>query len=401
MTQRLLAVGNPPLFRHQVAQAVDAEADSIEWVEEPDAARMRVAEARGDITTVVIAASIDEEDALELAVDVNDTFPTTAVVLVRETPMNGALPDAMRAGIRDVVDLSAGEDELEKALQRAMSWAKGVRVAAACQAPETPEGVNGLVISVFSSKGGTGKTFLSSNLAAALADRSGQETALLDLDLGMGDVFAYFGKEPARPIQDLLALGERGDRSTIVACGTKLATNLIGFGSPPDPGAPVVDSESVAPVIAALKATFPYVVVDIGAQYSDHAIAALDSADVVCLITGLDVVGVRHMSKALDTLVEIGIPKDRLRIVLNRADSKVGIESGDISRVLKVDVHSEIPSSRLVPTSLNKGMPVYSDEPRSEVAKSIGLLADSFISERVPAEEKQAVNSKRRMFRRS
>lgn len=397
---RLLAVGNPPFFRHQVAQAVDGSMETVEWVEDLEDARDRVAQARGDIGTVVISSTVDEEDALELAIDVNETFPATAVVLVRETSMNGGLPEAMRAGIRDVVDLSQGEAELEKALQRATTWAAGVRHAAPKVANEDL-GANGLVISVFSSKGGTGKTFLSSNLAAAIADYSQQETALLDLDLGLGDVFSYFGKEPARPLQDLLDLGDTVDNSTVRSCGTELGPRLIGFGSPPDPGAPEVDSDAVGPVISALRTGFPFVIVDIGAQYSDHSVAALDRSDLICLVTGLDVVGIRHLSKALDTLIEIGIPRDRLRIVLNRADSKVGIEASDVKRVLDIEVHAEIPSSRLVPTSLNKGMPVYTSEPRSEVAKSIGSLAEDLIKDRFHTNEgKTDPSKKRRMFRR-
>lgn len=401
MTARFLAVGNPPFFRHQIAQSVDASMDDVEWVADLEDARLRVAEARGAISTVVIAASVDEEDALELAVDVNSTFPTTAIVLVRETAMNGALPDAMRAGIRDVVDLSKGDEELERALARATTWAQSLR-SATPSAPKEDVGVGGFVISVFSSKGGTGKTFLSSNLAAAIAERSGQQTALLDLDLGMGDVFSYFGKEPARPIQDLLELGERVDSVTVQSCGTALGPNLLGFGSPPDPGAPEVDSDAIGPVVSALQRWFPFVVVDIGAQYSDHALAALDRSNVVCLVTGLDVVGIRHLAKALDTLVEIGIPRDRLRIVLNRADSKVGISSEDVERVMGIEVHTQIPSSRLVPTSLNNGTPVYSSEPRSDVAKSIGKLADDLIGEHIPGTEaRNELANKRRMFRRA
>jgi pilus assembly protein CpaE len=98
----------------------------------------------------------------------------------------------------------------------------------------------------------------------------------------------------------------------------------------------------------------------------------------VCLVTGLDVVGVKHLSKALDTLLTIGLPRDRFRVVLNRADSKVGLDASDVERVMKIQVDAMIPSSRLVPMSLNKGRPVVLDEPGSEVAASIRHLAERF-----------------------
>jgi pilus assembly protein CpaE len=93
------------------------------------------------------------------------------------------------------------------------------------------------------------------------------------------------------------------------------------------------------------------------------------------LVTPLDVVGVKHLSKALDTLLTIGLPRDRFRVVLNRADSKVGLDSTDVERVMKVEVDVMIPSSRLVPTALNKGRPVVLDEPGSDVSTAVRHLA--------------------------
>jgi pilus assembly protein CpaE len=90
------------------------------------------------------------------------------------------------------------------------------------------------------------------------------------------------------------------------------------------------------------------------------------------------VVGVKHLSKALDTLLTIGLPRERFRVVLNRADSKVGLDAADVERVMKIRVDAMIPSSRLVPTSLNKGRPVVLDDPNSEVSQSVTQLAIRF-----------------------
>jgi pilus assembly protein CpaE len=148
-------------------------------------------------------------------------------------------------------------------------------------------------------------------------------------------------------------------------------------------------------------------VVDASADYTDLALACFDLSDAICLVTGLDVVGVKHLSKALETLLSIGLPRERFRIVLNRADSKVGLDAGDVERVMKIRVDTMVPSSRLVPTSLNKGRPVYLEEPGSEVADSIRQLAQKFTgAKRAPTEplpEEQTQNGKQRrgLFRRS
>ena len=73
-----------------------------------------------------------------------------------------------------------------------------------------------------------------------------------------------------------------------------------------------------------MRNDFPYVIVDASVDYSDSALVCFDLSELICLITSLDVVGVKHLGKALDTLLQIGLPRDRLRVVLNRADSKVG-----------------------------------------------------------------------------
>ncbi len=123
--------------------------------------------------------------------------------------------------------------------------------------------------------------------------------------------------------------------------------------------------EAVGKYLRVLRNNFAYVVVDASADYTDLALACFDLSDAICLVTGLDVVGVKHLSKALETLLTIGLPRDRFRIVLNRADSKVGLDAGDVERVMKIQVDTMIPSSRLVPTSLNKGRPVVLEEPNS------------------------------------
>src|SRR5207249_11266109 len=122
---------------------------------------------RGTAEVMVLSPGVKETDAIGLAQFVVRTSPTTAVVLVRERGvMNGLLPEAMRAGIRDVVDLSRGNNELREALQRAVAWASQVRTAGGGGVDTGVPTSKGTMISVFSSKGGTGKTFLTTNLAA-------------------------------------------------------------------------------------------------------------------------------------------------------------------------------------------------------------------------------------------
>ena len=377
--QQVIAVGTPQSFRSALARSLEVEIDAVGWVQSVIAAEEILSEQNEHTATVlVLSPEVKEPDALGLAEYVGRTSPMTAIIAVREKTSNGFFPTAMRAGIRDVVDLTLGADELRDAVERAIQWTDNVSSLRGEMAA-TPRH-RGSIITVFSSKGGVGKTFLTTNLAAALADVSKQETAAVDLDVDMGDVFSYFGREPARQMADLIALGEGADREAVFAKGIKLHEHLWGYGAVPDPTAQPPGGEPVGKFLRVLRSNFAFVVVDASVDYTDLAWACFDLSDAICLVTGLDIVGVKHLSNALETLLLTGLPAERFRLVLNRADSRVGLDAQDVERVMKVRVDTKIPSSRLVPTCLNKGRPVVLDQPDSEVADSIRRMASRFIS---------------------
>jgi pilus assembly protein CpaE len=377
----VVAVGTPQSFRQQIARALEVEPDEIGWVQTPTAAEEMLINSYGQLDVLVLSPEVREEDALGLADFVGRQAPGTAIVWVRDHTWNGLLPAAMRAGIRDVVDMTQGAEELRDAVERAILWAANLRAVGGNGRDETsPTITRGRIISVFSSKGGSGKTFLTTNLAAAIADITKGDTAVVDLDVDMGDVFTYFGREPSSSLQELMELGENGTHDRIRQVGVQFGDHLWGFGSPSDPAAEAPAGEAVGKFLRALRSDFNHVVVDASVDYTDSALVCFDLSDAICLVTSLDVVGVKHLSKALDTLLSIGLPRERFRVVLNRADSKVGLDASDVERVMKIRVDAMVPSSRLVPTSLNKGRPVVLDESASEVSQAVRSLATRFVA---------------------
>ena len=400
----VVAVGTPQSFRQQLARSLEIEPDEVGWVQSATAAEELLIHAFGPIDVLVLSPEVKEPDALGLAEFVGRQAPGTAIVMVRDHTWNGLLPAAMRAGIRDVVDMTQGTEELRDAVERAVVWASNLRSVAVTRSESPGGGQRGKIISIFSSKGGAGKTFLTSNLACAISEVTGQDTAVVDLDFDMGDVFTYFGSEPPSNIPDLMALGEGADHERMRTVGLQVADHLWAYGAPADPTAEAPAGEAIGKFLRAMRNDFPYVIVDASVDYSDSALVCFDLSELICLITSLDVVGVKHLGKALDTLLQIGLPRDRLRVVLNRADSKVGLDASDVERVMKVQVDAMIPSSRLVPTSLNKGRPVVLDEPSSEVAVAVRQLAGKFVdgagvSESIASTNGEGRKKKRRFAR--
>jgi pilus assembly protein CpaE len=378
---RVVAVGGSPSFPPEVARALGAFPDAVSWLPSISSAQRAIAEGERPFDIVVLAPSVGDDEAIALAEFSARESAATAVLLVRDVPVDGSFPRLVRGGVRDVVDLTKGRNEFRDALRRAVEWSGGMRGTASANGSKGPTGV---VVAVFSTKGGTGKTFLACNLAAALAERSGSQVGLLDLDHDLGDVFAYFDAEPSRTLQELLTLDDGADAEAVAQLGTPLAKGITGFGSRPDPRAEPIPGAAIARMLSKLKEAFAFSVVDATSEYSDHVLAALDLSDAICLVTGLDAIGVRHMSIAVQTLQNLGVGRERLHFVVNRADSKVDLTIQDIERLLEIHVDSRIPSSPLVPRSINQGRLLWFDKRRSDVAKGVEAFADQLITKLTP-----------------
>jgi len=393
---RVVAVGGLPSFPVEVARALGASPDAVSWLPSISSAQRAMAEGEQPFDIVVLAPSVGDDEAIALAEFSARESAATTVLLVRDVPVDGAFPRLVRGGVRDVVDLTKGKNEFREVLRRAVEWNSGMRGTASANGSRGPTGV---VVAVFSTKGGTGKTFLACNLAAALAERSGSQVGLLDLDHDLGDVFAYFDAEPSRTLQELLTLDDGADAEAVAQLGTPLAKGITGFGSRPDPRAEPIPGAAIARMLSKLKDAFPFTVVDATSEYSDHVLAALDLSDAICLVTGLDAIGVRHMSIAMQTLQNLGVGRDRLHFVVNRADSKVDLTIRDIERLLEIHVDSRIPSSPLVPRSINQGKLLWFDKRRSDVAKGVEAFADRLMAKLTP-EAVVPTNGARRRRRR-
>ena len=377
---RIAVVAQSSTFRDTVAAAIDIPVGDLASLP------LHVSIASPDEPDVVIVGpDCSDGEALNFAIAAASASPTTAVIIVRDEILNGLHPEAMRAGVREIVDLSSEDGHIGRAVERSLAWTEGLKRATGA---DPDPGASGRLITVFSSKGGTGKTFLATNLAAAIARHVDSQVALLDADLTMGDAFTYFGVEPSMGGGDLATIDSMAP-ADVARLGVELSARLTGFAAVPDHANVELSADTVVRMAKKLREDFAFTVVDVPGDYSDAVLGILDLADDVVLMASLDVVGIKHMARAIETLTSIGISVDKIRVALNRADSKVGIEPDDVRRILEVDVDALIPSSRLVPASLNAGRILIENEPGSSVAKSIDALAQKL----VPAESSDQIAS--------
>jgi pilus assembly protein CpaE len=237
------------------------------------------------------------------------------------------------------------------------------------------------VITVFSSKGGCGKTTLATNLAAVLADRGRREVCLVDLDLAFGDVAVAQQLFPAHSIADAVTLGDNVDFGALQTLLTPHSPGLTTLTAPREPDrSESVPASLVTHILEVLRERFDYVVVDTPPAFDDHVLAAFDISDVVALIAILDVPALKNLALTLKTLDLLNFPREKWRIVLNRADSKVGLSIAEVEKTLRSQIAVQIPSSKDVPAARNRGVPIVLDAPRHPVSSAIRSFAERHIA---------------------
>jgi len=330
--------------------------------------------------TVVLGPTVDITAALGLAQSMRVSRPSLGVILVRRRVDTSVLSDALRAGIFEVVDERdlAG---LNAAVRRARDIARQLRETVGHLTPTVEAALRGKLITVFSAKGGCGKTTLATNLAAALADRGRREVCLVDLDLAFGDVAIALQLYPAHTIADAVPIANNLDASAVSSLLTQHSPGLTTLVAPIEPGtAESIPAALVATVLELLKRQFDYVIVDTPPAFDDHVLAAFDQSDLVALLATLDIPALKNLKLTLETLDLLNYPRDRWRLVLNRADSKVGLALGEVEKTLKAPIAAQIPSSRDVPASINRGVPIVLDDPKHPVSAAIKSFAERNIA---------------------
>jgi pilus assembly protein CpaE len=333
----------------------------------------------GAPSVVVLGPDVQVATALELARQLDAWHPEVVVVVAADLAPEH-WQEVLRSGVRDVVAPTAGPVELREAIERAVGTAQRRRAAMVDAAPAVG-GRGGRVVVVTSPKGGSGKTFLATNLAVTLARRLPDSTVLVDLDVTFGDVAAALRLLPEHTIADALGAPEL-DGPVIKACLTKHPSGLYVLCAPENPAAAdVVSPDRIPDVIRTLADEFAYVVCDTGAGVDEHSLAAMEQATDLVLLASTDVPSVRATRKEVDALDLLGLTSATRHFVLNRADARVGLALGDIEMTVGMRVGVQVPSSRSVPVALNQGEPVVDAEPRSAVARAVNELAGTLLGD--------------------
>jgi pilus assembly protein CpaE len=350
---------------------------------------------------VVACGGEGAAEAAELLREFTRGHPQKPVIVICGASPNGFVTQFIDAGADDIVRLPDSDepdaleqvgDQLGFAIQKALARKDGAAMRRAAS--------GGTLICVLGPKGGIGKTLTASNLALAFVEQ-GQSAVIVDLDLQFGDVGLTLGVTPHKTIYDLARSSGSMDEEKVAAFMAVHDSGLHALLAPTRPDqASTVTPEFLTAVYSTLRNAYDYVVVDTPPGFTPEVIASIDSASDICMVGMLDALSLKNTKLGLETLELMGYPSDRVRLVLNRADSRVGITRDDASTIVGRPADVLVPSSRDIARSVNESNPIVISQPRSEAARAFFSLATSF--ERVAADgDKPAANGRRRMFRRA
>lgn len=358
-------------------------------------------EGAGDV--LIVACVRYTPDVGECLAAASRHHPARPVVLLCPADGNGLVGEAFGAGVDDIVTLPSNGDaaaagamspQVVFTIEKAIARKRGVAAATKL----------GTMISVLGLKGGSGKTLTAVNLAVALAS-AGQRVAIVDLDLQFGDIGLALGLSPEHTVYDLVSSGGSLDAEKLedfLAVHPSGVRALLAPARPDQAG--LVTSAFLRDVYALLRENNDFVIVDTPPSFTPEVIAAVDASSEVCLVAMLDSLSLKNSKLGLETLERMNFDLDRVRLVLNRADSNVGIAPADVAAIMGAEPQVLVPSNRGVTRSINKGEPIALEHKRSGAAKAFQALAELYEAD--AAQEAGADNSdslgrhRRRLFRR-
>ena len=276
---------------------------------------------------------------------------------------NGIVETGLAVGAADVLVLPQPTETLVFAIRKAAATAIA------------NDAEKGKVVTVFSPKGGSGKTVLASNLAAATA-RSGVETLLIDLDLQFGDSALTLAVSPRATIADLAASAGDVDLDKLKAfISTDSRTGLGLLPAPKRPeDADLVNGTQLAAILDVARSGFGAVVIDTGPLFDAAMLAALDHSEQLLLVCNPEVTSLKNVRIGLETLDRLGFPRERVALVANRIGAAGAVGADDIEQALDTRIAFELPDDPAVPAAVNRAMPVVLADEGTNFAQAVARL---------------------------
>ena len=397
---RVLVVDDIPETRDHLTKLLGFESD-IDVVGSAASGREALEMAvRLSPDVILMDINMPDMDGIAATEQLSSTFPSAAVVMMSVQGEADYLRRSMLAGAREFLVKPFSSDELTASIRQisARERDKQSRMAVASLAASNGSGAAvgsggasgrtgepGVVVAVFSPKGGVGRTTVAVNLAVAAATELGKKVVIMDGSFQFGDVGVLLNLNPrSKSIADLIPELDAGELDSI---DTFLINHTAGIRvllAPPSPEtAEMITAAGVKKVVETLRRDHDLVVVDCTSYFNDTTLAILDAADVILTMLSLEITSIKNMRLFLEVAEQLGYESGKVRLILNRADSALGIRVADVEHSIGRKVDETIVSDgRSVVYALNRGVPFFLSNREAQVSQDILRLARSVVGER-------------------
>jgi pilus assembly protein CpaE len=326
---------------------------------------------RPDILVLELPAYPDR--TLEMIRDLKSNLPELGIIVTSAEASPQLILNSMRAGAQEFLTRPLDSNQLAESVRRLASLIRRPEVVSSKR--------TGKIITVFSSKGGVGVTSIAANLAVTFAQKEKKKTAIVDLNMQMGDVGLLLDLRPQYTIADAIGTSNL-DESRLKGLLTEHESGVALLSTPEDPvEAEMISADLLLEAFSLLKGMFDIVIVDAGHFFDSRVMEVMNLADTILLIAGLDVPTVRNVRRCLNLFGNLGYGEDKVKLIINREQKKSKVTLADLEEIAERSVFLQMPSDyNTLIKSIDAGVPAVLQAPKSSISRSIQGLAERLLS---------------------
>ena len=314
---------------------------------------------------VFVDISNDDKNSLIKTLETIKLF-TSKIIITSTDYSTNTIVKAMRMGAKEFLPKPVLKQDLKRV------------ITMFCLQQNLGDDTASKIITIYSNKGGIGKTTIASNLAIELAKATHDKVALIDLNLQLGDISTFLNLNPTFDVAYVIKnLIDKKEETLIKAFEQYKDSSLYILSDPNH----IEQSESITPqeidsLFTALKKIFPYIIVDMSSNIDPNSLKILDKSDWILFTTIVNIPAIRNAQRCLNLFRSRRYPNNRVKLIINRYMENDEIKIEDIETTLGEKVYWKVPNNYFtIMESINKGIPVSDVNANSNIANSFKDLA--------------------------
>lgn len=320
---------------------------------------------------IVIDISDDEQKSVEFISEINLQKKDAQIIAISNKTSTENIIKIMRAGAKEFITKPVTKTQFINTVTELSNYEKSNSGDNSCK-----------IISTFSNKGGIGKTSIAVNLAVEIAEMTKEKTALIDLNLQLGDVSTFLDLTPSFDVCYVVNNLANIDKTNITNALTRYKNTSLYIAADPIniESSKEITAEQIKSLIVELKKTFSYIIIDVGTNIDAKTITVLDMSDLILLTAIVNLPAIRNIQRCMNLFKKLNYPPEKIKLVLNRYMENEEIKTSDIEDVVHQRVFWKIPNNYLTMMSaINKGVPVNVVNPEANISVNFREFASKVI----------------------